>query len=1752
MNIKNILLLLVIFMNVSCGTTYAATTLRSPANGSTTYTTTPTIAWDTVSGATGYRLVLSENSAFSGLDDGGLAENTSCTDSSCQMVRVSESSYEIGTDIQLDLGKTYYWKVRDTVSSDWSSAFHFTLAAKLEKPVLSNPASAAQDISISSQNFRWSSVTGATVYRIVVLEDGHYDDFVDDGGESYCADSTTCFTDTTASTNYSGFALKEGTKYFWLVRAGSAYGIPDSGFVADYFTTGTSGPVDNKPPVLVSGSATPGSITSGEQVTFESTWNDPENKSVVDVQVRFRRQGTTSWQTKTLGYLSGYTFSGSYTISGTAGTYEYQFRASDADTPSGDRTNTTNWLAGGSFDVTEEPTGEVDRASLDSETYEDDTVLTGNKTFTKTWTLKNTGTTTWDSSYKLSYISGILSTDKQAVAISGTVAPNELFTFSVPMKTPEAQETDQTYSDYWKFVNPEGDTVTVSGSSKIWVRIKVAGTGGSQDGSDLQRIASHLFDIPLNQIDSASGANYKYNLWGSKPAEYYTETECNGYKGGHSGIDMQTKDVAGDKTADRKFYAVSAGTVIAAGSDKYNTIAIYDEEQDITTLYLHAREVNIALESTVVVGTLLGVQGDTAAPAEHVHIEVRKGYHTGPACGAVDTPNPVPYLIAYLDNNKQELTFDIVDPACSGPTQCNGDYLEEKGSDEVFVSSDVNKLAQAAVHRTGFAADGVTRLLLRVQTDSKVKFQLLSADDELLSGDADNCRFGTLLNLAETTESCGSLEVEPVSTSAGNFAFAILKAPMYYPFDPVNGSIANVNSTIKAKVTSDDQTEKEVTLAVLPAPTVLVHGVWSSADSMAALEQYLENRGITICEDCRPTHMGQDALEFDPERGVHGTVGRVRQSIENAINEFRNQNIACAQATVVGHSLGGLLARARIDWEIRPFQTVGNYNKGDIYKIITIGTPHEGSNLANWFIEHQCDKMGTLAVVFSGKVNRGDRVRDVLDHQDRPIGPAIYGLQQNSVALSHIGNSDVLSHAIVGIAPENSGTENTLNDLPKNSGNKGTTIDGLLGGNNNHDTIVERQSQMGGIEQVTEIEDIVHAAIEDDTDETASNEVHEQVFELLLSRDENDFGEFPAPNVDSNNLAPNEVIATCDANNEETALREETVFADLAASEPQMTLSPSAGTVVTAGSTVTINFSIENDTPVEGVDGVMFIVGQSVKTISGTSPYEFSFQVPSKLGRLNIFAMAHGDDPGYYAASSYLTVVPGETLEQIIPRPSRAWLDMLNVPFSLRIEGKFASGMVYDITASETGTSYEVQAGSEEIISVTQEGEVTPLRPGEGFINVSNDGVSAVVQITVQLSKIYDTDQDGINDFDEYAAGLDPTNPDSDNDGMPDGWEVANGLNPLLDDSGGDADGDGFSNLDEYLAGTDPQDASSTPIKCAVIVPTDFSSIQDAVNYVAAYAFGGNVCVQPGTYTEAKLKLTDGVYLVALSNDPAATVIDGNGKDDVITFQGVRVGGVIGFTLRNSKKNGNAAAVNIAGDKQMPLIARNIITDNRHGIRLQGNVMPLLINNTIADNTGDGISAGGNSPATILNNIVADNKGDGISSKGKAIDELARNDVYNNKGGDYVGIEAGEGGISLDPRFTDGYQLASDSPCIGTGLTLDGEAVDMGAYGNSTASLLNKTEAATFADSDHDGIDDSWELLFFGNLQTADSSSDYDQDGYSDLQEYLNNCNRYIDPEGASFDPTAANAPGGEGYVDDGEEQQAGRSLEGVLHLLLN
>ena len=65
-----------------------------------------------------------------------------------------------------------------------------------------------------------------------------------------------------------------------------------------------------------------------------------------------------------------------------------------------------------------------------------------------------------------------------------------------------------------------------------------------------------------------------------------------------------------------------------------------------------------------------------------------------------------------------------------------------------------------------------------------------------------------------------------------------------------------------------------------------------------------------------------------------------------------------------------------------------------------------------------------------------------------------------------------------------------------------------------------------------------------------------------------------------------------------------------------------------------------------------------------------------------------------------------------------------------------------------------------------------------------------------------DFDNDGLSNAEELIYNTSVIDPDTDNDGMPDGWEVNNDLNPLLDDADNDYDYDGLSNIEEYQNGT--------------------------------------------------------------------------------------------------------------------------------------------------------------------------------------------------------------------------------------------------------------------------------------------------------------------------------------------------------------
>lgn len=96
-------------------------------------------------------------------------------------------------------------------------------------------------------------------------------------------------------------------------------------------------------------------------------------------------------------------------------------------------------------------------------TIPDGTVVTAGSSFVKTWTIQNTGKTTWTTDYQLIYLDGVMGTNNlQAVKLTAPVAPGASVDVSVNFTAPQMNGS---YISYWRMFSASGylfgDTLNV-------------------------------------------------------------------------------------------------------------------------------------------------------------------------------------------------------------------------------------------------------------------------------------------------------------------------------------------------------------------------------------------------------------------------------------------------------------------------------------------------------------------------------------------------------------------------------------------------------------------------------------------------------------------------------------------------------------------------------------------------------------------------------------------------------------------------------------------------------------------------------------------------------------------------------------------------------------------------------------------------------------------------------------------------------------------------------------------------------------------------------------------------------------------------------------------------------------------------------------------------------------------------------------------------------------------------------------------
>jgi hypothetical protein len=104
-----------------------------------------------------------------------------------------------------------------------------------------------------------------------------------------------------------------------------------------------------------------------------------------------------------------------------------------------------------------------------SETLRDDTVVAPSTTASKSWTLRNDGTTTWTSAYCLRP-QGTQPLGGGSACVNGTVGPGGTYAFTVNLAVPSANSSVQTIRQNWALMNASNARV----GGNVWAQVKIA------------------------------------------------------------------------------------------------------------------------------------------------------------------------------------------------------------------------------------------------------------------------------------------------------------------------------------------------------------------------------------------------------------------------------------------------------------------------------------------------------------------------------------------------------------------------------------------------------------------------------------------------------------------------------------------------------------------------------------------------------------------------------------------------------------------------------------------------------------------------------------------------------------------------------------------------------------------------------------------------------------------------------------------------------------------------------------------------------------------------------------------------------------------------------------------------------------------------------------------------------------------------------------------------------------------------------
>ena len=186
-------------------------------------------------------------------------------------------------------------------------------------------------------------------------------------------------------------------------------------------------------------------------------------------------------------------------------------------------------------------------ALLVSENPPDKAILKPGEFFWKTWTLRNTGTCAWNSSYQLIFWSGDLMGGLVSYPLPDEVLPNEQKDISIYLKAPD---TEGTFTGYWRLQTPWNANFGVGPYSEpFYVQVIV-----SNEKKPGYGIASVIYDV-VRDPSTGCPTNVRYTVRatiatnGPYEFDYFWDQS----DGNESGVKTMKFTEAGSQTISREW-----------------------------------------------------------------------------------------------------------------------------------------------------------------------------------------------------------------------------------------------------------------------------------------------------------------------------------------------------------------------------------------------------------------------------------------------------------------------------------------------------------------------------------------------------------------------------------------------------------------------------------------------------------------------------------------------------------------------------------------------------------------------------------------------------------------------------------------------------------------------------------------------------------------------------------------------------------------------------------------------------------------------------------------------------------------------------------------------------------------------------------------------------------------------------------------------------------------------------------------------